>query len=62
MTVTAACDWLQENSDVWGWELSAADYATLSALGGGLQYRMVHGAFLLSPEGPYKTLEELWDN
>ena len=52
---------MQENGDVWGWELSAADYTKLSTLGGGVQYRMVHGSFLISPEGPYRTLEELWD-
>lgn len=25
------------------------------------QVRMVAGTFLLNPQGPYKTLEDLWD-
>jgi alcohol dehydrogenase (NADP+) len=65
LTSTSACfsfAWpLQENGDVWGWALSEADYQVLCVLGGGREYRMVHGTFLLSPEGPYKTLQDLWD-
>lgn len=52
---------MQENGDVWGWTLSDDDYATLCMLGGGCQHRMVDGGFLLHPEGPYRTLEQLWD-
>ncbi len=37
------------------------DYRTLCMLGGGQQHRMVDGGFLLTPEGPYRTLQELWD-
>lgn len=60
-TERAARSSWQENADVWDWELSEADYAALGALGGGRQWRMVDGSFMLSPEGPYKTLAEFWD-
>lgn len=44
---------------MFGWELSAEDYAALSALLD--QQRMVNGAMWLNPKGPYRTTEELWD-
>ena len=44
---------------MWDWELSASDMAALSALP--TQLRMVDGSYFLSPDGPYKTLQDLWD-
>ncbi len=41
------------------WELPADDYALLSTLS--FQQRMVNGAMWLHPKGPYRTMEELWD-
>ena len=42
------------------WKLSQEDYAALSNLT--CQMRMVNGGFWLHPKGPYKTLQELWDD
>lgn len=50
---------IRGNLEVFGWELSAEDYAALSALLD--QQRMVNGAMWLNPKGPYRTTEELWD-
>lgn len=57
-TYTILC-YLQENLDVFSWALDAADYSTLSDLNP--QVRMLDGSFLLNPKGPYKTIEDLWD-
>ena len=50
---------IKGNAEVMGWALSDADMATLNALTP--QTRMVHGGLFLSQEGPYKTMEDLWD-
>ena len=50
---------IRGNLDVLDWELGAEDYAALCALP--VQQRMVNGAMWLSPQGPYRTMEELWD-
>ena len=47
------------NLDVLSWELSAEQYSALSSLR--FQQRMVNGAMWLHPRGPYRTMEELWD-
>ena len=47
------------NLDVLNWELPAEQYAALSTLR--FQQRMVNGAMWLHPRGPYRTMEELWD-
>ncbi|KAL4443567.1 hypothetical protein ABPG75_011304 [Micractinium tetrahymenae] len=50
---------IRGNLRVFDWELSAEDYAALSTLPD--QQRMVNGAMWLNPKGPYRTMEELWD-
>ena len=50
---------VQEDADVADWSLSEQDMATLSSLP--VQRRMLVGSVFLSKEGPYRTLEELWD-
>ena len=42
-----------------GWSLQEADLELLSSLA--TQQRMVHGEMWLSKEGPYKTMQDLWD-
>lgn len=51
---------LQANLDVMSWELSDEDYRALSNLT--CQMRMVNGSFWLHPKGPYKVLQDLWDD
>jgi len=41
------------------WSLDEEDARALSELP--TRRRMVDGSFWLSPLGPYKTLEDLWD-
>ena len=50
---------LQENQDVWGWELPTEDYETLSSMD--LQLKYFDGAFVMNKDGPYRTFEDLWD-
>jgi alcohol dehydrogenase (NADP+) len=52
-------DRLRGNLDVLDWELSKNDYAKLSSFK--FQQRMVNGAMWLNPRGPYRTMEDLWD-
>jgi diketogulonate reductase-like aldo/keto reductase len=47
------------NAEMTGWELDAASMAALSSLG--TQTRMVHGGLFLQPSGPYRTMQDLWD-
>jgi len=47
------------NLDVLDWELSPADYELLSTMA--FQMRMVNGGMWLNPRGPYRTMEDLWD-
>jgi Aldo/keto reductase family len=47
------------NSAVWDWTLDTTDVAALSSVV--YQQRMVNGGFLLSAQGPYVTLQDLWD-
>ena len=51
---------VQANLDVIDWELNAGDYDKLCKLP--TQMRMVNGRFWLHPKGPYKVLEDLWDD
>ena len=48
------------NFDVFGWELSDAQFAELSSVEP--QERMLHGRFWLKPEGPYVSPADLWDD
>ena len=41
------------------WDLSEEDYKKLNGLS--TQKRMVDGSAFLSGQGPYRTLEDLWD-
>lgn len=52
---------IESNFDVFDWELSEVQMAELSAIEPLSQMRMLHGTFWLNPEGPYRTLEDLWD-
>ncbi|GAX83363.1 hypothetical protein CEUSTIGMA_g10788.t1 [Chlamydomonas eustigma] len=52
-------DRLRANLDVLEWSISKEDFERLSSFS--YQQRMVNGSFLLNPKGPYKTLEDLWD-
>ncbi|KAL4420161.1 hypothetical protein ABPG77_008297 [Micractinium sp. CCAP 211/92] len=50
---------LRSNLEAASWRLPEDDFAALSAFS--KQYRMLDGAWCISPEGPYRSLEELWD-
>lgn len=52
-------DRIRGNLNVLDWELSEPDYRALTSLR--FQQRMVNGALWLNPGGPYRTMEELWD-
>ncbi|KAL6761312.1 low CO2-induced aldose reductase [Haematococcus lacustris] len=47
------------NLDLFSWSLSEADMQALEAIP--TQIRMVAGTFLTHASGPYKTLQDLWD-
>ena len=47
------------NIDVLSWELPAEDFAALSRLE--YQQRMVNPPEWVTPQGPYRSYEELWD-
>ena len=55
---STSAEHIKADADVTGWALSDEDMGTLSSLP---QRRMLSGKIFLSEEGPYKTLEELWD-
>lgn len=50
---------IDANYDVFSWQLSDDHMEKLGSLQP--QQRMLDGRFWLSPAGPYKTLEDLWD-
>ncbi|GFR45268.1 hypothetical protein Agub_g6374 [Astrephomene gubernaculifera] len=50
---------IRSNLDVFDWEIPADMYDKLSKLP--YQQRMVDGSFWINPAGPYKTLQDLWD-
>eukprot|EP00775_Hariotina_reticulata_P009976 gene9976-10130_t len=52
---------IKANLDVLAWSLPDADVAALSRLAEASPQRMVDGSFWLNPMGPYKTLQDLWD-
>ncbi|GAB4813893.1 hypothetical protein N2152v2_000939 [Parachlorella kessleri] len=52
-------DHLRSNLAVLDWELSEDDFEALNSLE--TQCRMLDGNWFLKEEGPYKTLEDLWD-
>jgi len=56
-SVTAAR--IESNFDVFRWELSEEQMTSLSSIEP--QTRMLHGAFWCNPDGPYKTVADLWD-
>lgn len=53
------CDCIQENRGAWGWNLPRKDYDALSSRA--FQQKYFDGGFVMSPEGPYKTYQDLWD-
>ncbi|KAL4428139.1 hypothetical protein ABPG75_002228 [Micractinium tetrahymenae] len=50
---------LKSNLEAASWRLPEEDFRALSSLP--RQYRMLDGKWCVSPEGPYRSLEELWD-
>ncbi|KXZ56565.1 hypothetical protein GPECTOR_1g507 [Gonium pectorale] len=50
---------IRSNLDVFDWEIPADLYDKLCSLE--YQHRMVDGGFFISPQGPYRTLQDLWD-
>ena len=51
---------IRSNLDVLDWTLDDDAARTLGSLA--TQRRMVDGSFWLSPAGPYRTLDDLWDD
>ncbi|WVZ83920.1 hypothetical protein U9M48_031015 [Paspalum notatum var. saurae] len=51
-------DRLKQNMEIFDWELTEEDKAMISQIP---QRRACQGEFFVSPDGPYKSLEELWD-
>ncbi|KAF8666058.1 hypothetical protein HU200_053764 [Digitaria exilis] len=49
---------LKQNMELFDWELSEDDKAMIMQIP---QRRACHGEFFVSPDGPYKSEEELWD-
>lgn len=49
---------LKQNMELFDWELSVDDKEKIMGIP---QRRACRAEFFLSPDGPYKTLEELWD-
>ncbi|KAF7005604.1 hypothetical protein CFC21_020716 [Triticum aestivum] len=49
---------LKHNLDIFDWELSEEDKAMIATIP---QKRACQGDYFVSPDGPYKSLEELWD-
>lgn len=49
---------LKQNMELFDWELSVDDKEKIMGIP---QRRACSAEFFLSPDGPYKTLEELWD-
>ncbi|KAI8106531.1 hypothetical protein M9435_001074 [Picochlorum sp. BPE23] len=47
------------NLDVLDWELPPWEYNLLSGMA--FQMRMVNGGMWLNPKGPYRTMQDLWD-
>merc|ERR1711977_612289 len=50
---------IKSNIDVLDWQLPEDDYHALCNLE--TQERMISAKFWLNPSGPYKTMEDLWD-
>ncbi|XP_058079260.1 non-functional NADPH-dependent codeinone reductase 2-like [Magnolia sinica] len=49
---------MKENLQIFDWELSEQDLQEISQIS---QRRGLSGEFFVSPGGPFKTIEELWD-
>ena len=49
---------MKQNLDIFDWELSQEESQKFSQIP---QRRMFRGISFVSENGPYKTLEELWD-
>jgi len=49
---------LKQNMELFDWELSEDDMELIMQIP---QRRACRGEFFLSPDGQYKSLEELWD-
>lgn len=50
---------IRGNLDVLDWQLSPGEFWALSSLA--FQQRMVNGALFVNPKGPYRGLQDLWD-
>uniref|UniRef100_A0A7S3QWV0 NADP-dependent oxidoreductase domain-containing protein n=1 Tax=Dunaliella tertiolecta TaxID=3047 RepID=A0A7S3QWV0_DUNTE len=51
---------IKENTDIFNWSLSEEDFKALHTRPN--QVRLCHLSFMLNPEGPFKTMQDLWDN
>ena len=49
---------MKQNMDIFDWELSDQDKAMIAGVP---QRRACHGNYFVSPDGPYKSLHDLWD-
>ena len=56
---SANAERLRGNLDVFDWSLDERDVRAIDAVAP--RHRMVDGSFWLSKDGPYRTLEDLWD-
>ncbi|RYQ95359.1 hypothetical protein Ahy_B08g090609 [Arachis hypogaea] len=50
---------MRQNLEIFDWELSKEESEKISQI---LQCRMFKGEAFVSENGPYKSLEELWDD
>ncbi|RWR75133.1 methylecgonone reductase-like protein [Cinnamomum micranthum f. kanehirae] len=50
---------MKENLGIFDWELSEEELQQISQMP---QHRGVSGQLFISPNGPYKTVQELWDD
>ncbi|KAE8687403.1 hypothetical protein F3Y22_tig00111022pilonHSYRG00675 [Hibiscus syriacus] len=49
---------MRENLRIFDWELSSDDYKHINEI---KQHRLKPKPEMVSPNGPFKSLEELWD-
>ncbi|KAJ0095640.1 hypothetical protein Patl1_16043 [Pistacia atlantica] len=49
---------MKENLEIFNWALSSEDYDKINQI---QQHRLISKEDFVSPHGPFKTLEDLWD-
>ncbi|KAH9781710.1 Aldo ket red domain-containing protein [Citrus sinensis] len=50
---------MKQNLGIFDWKLTDDDYDKINQIS---QHRLIPSDFWVSPQGPFKTLEELWDD